>query len=240
MTISPYSDAFFDMNKDGSKAAAERVLPWLIERLEPKSIVDFGCGVAAWLETARRHGVSDLLGVEGPWIAGKVPDEIPILLRDLEQPIVLDRTFDLALCLEVAEHLPANRSAGLVQDLARAAQHVLFSAAVPGQIGVRHINERWPSFWDQLFSEQGFVCLDVVRPVFWNDRVVPCWYRQNVVLYVREDIAEHTARRFGPPLPITLREVVHPELLAYYAQNYYRASFRFLARLVLNRLGFSR
>ncbi|BCX19393.1 MAG: hypothetical protein KatS3mg117_3075 [Geminicoccaceae bacterium] len=240
MTNTPYSDDFFASNKDGSKVAAERVMPWLIERLEPRSVVDFGCGVAAWLETARRHGISDLLGIEGPWIDGKVPTDLPILLRDLEQPIVLDRTFDLALCLEVAEHLPADRSAGLVQDLTRAAPRVLFSAAVPGQIGVRHINERWPSFWDRLFAEQGFECLDVVRPVFWNDSVVPCWYRQNIVLYVREDIAETTATRFGMSLPTTLRDIVHPEIMAYYAKNYYRASFRFLARLVLNRLGFSR
>lgn len=240
MKIAPYSEDFFDTNKDGSKVAAERVLPWLIERLEPKSVVDFGCGVAAWLETARRHGVSDLLGIDGPWIAGKVPTDIPVLLRDLEQPIVLDRTFDLALCLEVAEHLPADRSAGLVQDLTRAAPRVLFSAAVPGQIGVRHFNERWPSFWDQLFAEQGFVCLDVVRPVFWNDSAVPFWYRQNIVLYVHGDIAASITTRFGPPLPFTLRDIVHPELLAYYAKNYYRASFRFFARLVLNRLGFSR
>lgn len=48
-------------------------------------------------------------GIEGPYIKG-VPMAIPedkILLQDLKEPITLDRRFDLAMSVEVAEHIPA-------------------------------------------------------------------------------------------------------------------------------------
>jgi hypothetical protein len=52
--------------------------------------------------------------------------------------------FDLALCLEVAEHLPAAAGDSLVRRLASVGARILFSAAIPGQGGRNHVNEKWP------------------------------------------------------------------------------------------------
>jgi hypothetical protein len=102
---------------------------------------------------------------------------------DLRKPLSIDGHFDLAVCLEVAEHLPVQRATNLVKTLTTAAQVVLFSAGVPGQGGTDHVNEQWPKYWRQLFEAEGFKMFDPIRPVVRDDRRVDWWYRQNLVLF---------------------------------------------------------
>ena len=119
--------------------------------------------------------------------------------------------FDLCISVEVAEHLPPNRSRGFVNDLCSASDVVVFSAAIERQGGVNHINERKQSYWAELFAASGYECYDFFRPQLWNDQRVDTWYRQNVLLYIRRNhpIAEaiRTAAVFPAPL-----DLVHPEL----------------------------
>jgi hypothetical protein len=51
------------------------------------------------------------------------------------------KRFDLAISLEVAEHLPEGSAGALVSTLIEAAPVVVFSAAIKGQSGTNHINE---------------------------------------------------------------------------------------------------
>ena len=60
---------------------------------------------------------------------------------------------------------------------------VLFSAAIPGQGGTHHLNERWPSYWANLFGSAGYDVLDVVRANIWDDARVEWWYRQNLLVF---------------------------------------------------------
>jgi hypothetical protein len=96
----------------------------------------------------------------------------------------LRRTFDLCLCLEVAEHLKPNRAEGLVKFLCSLSDRVLFSAAIPLQGGVGHVNERWQSYWAELFKRHGFGAARR-QPDIRDCSEVELWYRQNVVLYER-------------------------------------------------------
>jgi hypothetical protein len=77
---------------------------------------------------------------------------------------------------------------------------ILFSAAIPKQGGTDHRNERWQSYWAQLFRPHGFHPHDVVRPKVWTDPRVEPWYAQNALLYRREQ---------GPPAVL---DVVHPRM----------------------------
>ena len=63
---------------------------------------------------------------------------------------------------------------------------VLFSAAIPFQGGVNHVNEQWPEYWATLFESHGFVCSDCLRHRFWYDGNVEWWYAQNILLFARE------------------------------------------------------
>ena len=194
----PYDAAFYADQADGSLRSARAVAPLVMDLVRPTSVVDVGCGLGTWLAAFAELGVADVLGVDGGYVDRaklKVPADRfrPV---DLTRPPALGRTFDLAVCLEVAEHLPPAAAAGLVGLLTDAAPAVLFSAAAPGQGGTDHVNERWPGYWRGLFADRGFARLDPVRPRVWRDRRVEWWYQQNVFLFVREaTLADRPALR---------------------------------------------
>lgn len=131
---------------------------------------------------------------------------------DLSCPLNLERRFDLAICLEVAEHLPPERADGFVAELAGAADFVLFSAAIPFQGGYGHVNEQWPSYWAERFAARGFAVRDWVRPRLWTDVSIPNWYRENLLLFVAErrlaELAPAPDGAADGPMPLDL---VHPE-----------------------------
>src|SRR5262245_60687338 len=166
-----------------SPPSAAVIVPILRELVSPTSVLDVGCGVGSWL--AAFDGLR-VLGIdEHP------PDEVscPYERRDLRQPFDVGR-FDLALCLEVGEHLPPTSAAGLVRSPVAAAPTVAFSGAIPGQEGYGHINCQWPDYWAALFAEHGYVQYDSIRTRVWDDDRVSYWYRQNMFIYAAAPLPE--------------------------------------------------
>jgi SAM-dependent methyltransferase len=208
--MTTYDSSFYKYITGGSASSAERVVPYLVELLKPRSVVDVGCGTGAWTAEFKRQGVEVALGVDGAYIDKsqlRIPPDT-FIDRDLEQPLNLDQKFDLAISMEVAEHLSPGRAASFVKDLAHLAPFVVFSAAVPLQGGTNHINEQWAMYWKELFKGQGFQAVDCLRERFWNDPAVEWWYRQNTFLYVAKDRAEQFAHYAGT-MPLN---VIHPDL----------------------------
>jgi cyclopropane fatty-acyl-phospholipid synthase-like methyltransferase len=184
-----YGSTFYDRQREGSLNSAKIILPIVFDLVRTKSVIDFGCGVGTWLATAKQLGAEHCVGLEGPWVKTQTPAQADLDIRetDLEQTISLNERFDLAMSLEVAEHLRPQRSDSLVADLCKASDVVIFSAAVPGQDGDGHQNEQWPSCWAQRFTRNGFMPLDIIRPIVQSDARVEVWYRTNVLLYARPE-----------------------------------------------------
>src|SRR3981081_11169 len=140
-----YRGTFF---RHPAQRSADAIVPVVIDLVRPRSVVDIGCGTGTWLAAFRRDGVPDVFGIDGDWAprdrlqltGGQVAHHDP------SQPLDLGRRFDLAICLEVAEHLPAASADALVALLTRHAPVVLFSAAIPGQGGTGHVNEQRPVY----------------------------------------------------------------------------------------------
>ena len=200
-SITTYDDKFFDDQVAGALRSARAVIPEVLKLSSAKSVVDIGCGQGAWLKACVENGVETVLGVDGDYVnRDKLRiDQAQFRAADLRQPIQLDRRFDLALCLEVAEHLPAVASLSLVKSLVAAAPLVIFSAALPGQGGTSHINEQWPYYWEQLFAHEGMRKYDVLRPIIWNNSSIETWYRQNLYIYSRDRSDEfEDMERFEP------------------------------------------
>jgi hypothetical protein len=202
-----YSKVFYAWQRTGSHNSARRILPIVFDAVRPKTMVDVGCGVGAWLDVARELGVASI-GYEGVWVKSLplIYPGLDIRPADLEERLQPGQQYDLAISMEVAEHLTPARADSFVADLVALAPHVLFSAAVPGQGGNNHINEQWQSYWADRFAAHGYGPHDIVRPKVWNDRSVAYWYRQNVILYSRGFV---TKRAPG-------FDQVHPEHTAWY------------------------
>lgn len=206
-----YDAAFFAEQAEHSAAGANVIVPTVVELLRPRSVVDIGCGVGAWLAAFAASGVNDLIGVDGAYVDRTrllIPSDV-FRAADLAEPLDLGRKFDLVVSLEVAEHLSAERVSTFVDNLSRHGDLLLFSAAVPRQAGTHHVNLQWPSYWAKRFGERGYQPFDVIRPRFWDDPRIPAWFRQNILIFARGTALERA--RAVRPVPGML-DVAHPEL----------------------------
>jgi SAM-dependent methyltransferase len=212
MSTSLYPADFYAERRRHTLHAARRILSALPKDLNIRRVADVGCGTGTFLAATLELGTEQAFGFEGPWVTPDMIDDERIVFSatDLEKPLA-PVNVDLALALEVAEHLSPDRAETFVADLVAMAPAILFSAAIPGQGGVGHCNEQWQSFWAGLFARNGYAAFDLVRPQIWNDEAVPVWYRQNVILYLNPE----TARRLSvAPTAPDLLDKVHPAFWA--------------------------
>jgi hypothetical protein len=183
-----YSAGFYDYIEQGARRSAARLLPLVHQALAPASVLDVGCGRGLWLDAWIGLGVPEVLGLDGSYVdpASLAIPSTAFRSTDVAQPFDLGRRWALAQCLEVGEHIPTGQSETLVQNLARHADYILFSAAEPGQGGHNHVNEQSLEYWRELFARNGCHAYDVVRPVLHADHSIEPWYRYNTLLYIRE------------------------------------------------------
>jgi SAM-dependent methyltransferase len=174
--------------------AAKVIAPLLIEVLRPASVIDVGCGGGGLVRELRNLGVMargfDRQKVEG------------MEFVDLTGKIHLLPAADVAVCLEVAEHLKREHAERLVESLVRAAPIVVFAAGIPLQGGWHHVNEQWPSWWAALFARWRYVPHEDLRLDLWQRHNIAPWYAQDMLIYCRE--GQTGLRR------ATLLDVVHP------------------------------
>lgn len=196
-----------------NESSARLILALLFERFRPGSVLDVGCGIGSWLAVARELGIGEIQGVDGDWLDEKLSRVEPARIRkvDLEKGFDLGRRFDLAISLEVAEHLSADAADSFVGCLARHADVILFSAAIPFQGGHHHVNEQFPEYWEQLFEARGYVPVDFLRPLIWNFSDVLPWLKQNILIYARESLTQGKAP-FAGLAAVGPLALVHPEL----------------------------
>lgn len=193
-------------------SAAEEIVPYIINLLEPNSVVDVGCGIATWLKVFSDNGINDFLGIDGNYVDrnGLKIKSTSFVEFDLEIFYSSQRKFDLAISLEVAEHLKEESADIFIKSLTNLSDVVVFSAAIPNQGGQNHLNEQEPSYWISKFEEEGFQCFDILRPIFWENKKVDCWYKQNIFLFTKKEFLIDKLKSFNT---FSNYHLVHPELL---------------------------
>jgi SAM-dependent methyltransferase len=208
--VADYQDWFFELQTRESREAAAVVAPLLLDLTPAESVLDVGGGVGAWAAGFHDAGVPDVLCVDGDYVdqAKLLVEPERFVAHDLTQPLDVNRRFDLCVCLEVGEHLPASSAATLVETVTRHSDVIAFSAAVPRQGGEHHINEQWPSYWRPMFKARGYRLLDIIRPRIWDDDRVGFWFRQNMLVYATGEAAKRLSDL--PPVAGPL-DVIHPE-----------------------------
>ena len=194
-------------------SSAEAMVPFLMQYASPNSVVDIGSAEGAWLSVFTKHGVKTIRGFDGPW--GMKEDLLIPVERftslDLETfQAPMNERFDLAMSLEVAEHLTEKAADNFISQLTRLSDRVLFSAAIPGQGGLHHLNEQTPNYWAKKFESHGFVQLDILRSHFWTDNRIAWWYRQNIFLYENSK-CKSNSKEFSTKDSFQGAHIVHPD-----------------------------
>lgn len=154
-----------------------------------KSIIDLGCGYGQYLAAFKERGLTDLKGVEIKFDHPPLPEVEPcIQMADLSKPYDAGRLFDLAICLEVIEHIDPKHTDTVVHNIIRHSAHVLFSGANlqmtedPG-----HVNLKQPSEWIRVFNKHDYALwveptLDLRGGLPYS---VDWWIPRNVLVFKR-------------------------------------------------------
>jgi cyclopropane fatty-acyl-phospholipid synthase-like methyltransferase len=183
-----YNAEFFASHQEVARQSARVIVPLVLALVPFRSVLDVGCGMGTWLSVFRQHGADDVVGIDGDYVdSGSLEIEPKQFLNlDLTQTFSLRRNFDLVVSLEVAEHLPENSAEDFIASLVAHGPVVLFSAAIPHQGGLSHVNEQWPGYWATRFLEHGYLPVDCIRRKVWEHRDVAWWYAQNILVYVSQ------------------------------------------------------
>jgi len=182
-----YDSGFFDYVSIGSRRSAAIIAPLVLRHYNAKSLADIGCGRGAWLPEWCRAGIADYIGIDGDYVDRDrllVPRD-HFMTQDLTKRFDIGRRFDLVISLEVGEHISFNDTITFVDNLCTHSDAVLFSAAVPGQGGVLHVNEQHYEFWRRHFNARGYRLFDFIRPRLASRREVEPWYRYNSLFFAR-------------------------------------------------------
>lgn len=239
----PYSPAFYEQQCDISLSSAREVVPYLLSLLPIGSVCDVGCGSGTWLSVFRSGDVQDVLGLDGDYVPRDrllIPQDCFVPTDLSKAPAAPDngiqRRFDLAMSLEVAEHLPASAAGGFVRRLTSLSDIVFFSAALPGQGGTDHVNEQWPSYWIKLFADQGFQPIDCLRSRFWPNQKIDLCYRNNMLIFATPAAIARIPRlqALSQSCIGTTPDIVHPE--RYDMLMYHASKDNLYLSLVLRRL----
>lgn len=190
------------------------IVPVLVEVLKPNSVVDLGCGIGTFLHVFAENGVEKILGLDGDWVDRKLLSKHISLNNfksiDIEKGFDVGEKYDLAICLEVLEHIDETFANNAILNLTQLSDFIVFSAAIPGQMGQNHVNEQWPQYWIEKFRKYGYTFHDVLRPIFWNNKDLARWYRQNMFLVVKNG-HESRLKEFGKFQDTEIMSQVHPE-----------------------------
>lgn len=213
-----YNDKFYLEQRQSSYNAAVKFIGRIAEFFIPDSVVDIGCGVGNWLDACSELGVKDLLGVDGHWVKEefKVKEQMQFICVDLEYGVPeINKRFDLAICVEVLEHISDLAGEKVLDFLVKSSDVILFSSAFKSQGGVHHINEQLHSYWAEKFAKKGFIPFDLFRPILSGDPDIPFWYQQNSFLYCRSgSLAWQMLLKSGqsPISNFAYMDMVHPAL----------------------------
>jgi len=188
-----YTKEFFLKDvEDASLISAPIIAEHIISKWKPRRVIDVGCGTGALLEALRKKGNCYCLGLDFADPALEICRS-----RDLEvEKFNIERDsfkqsirFDIAISLEVAEHLSERNADRYVELLTDLAPVVVLSAAGPGQEGTGHVNIQPKKYWITKFANRCFRYdekLSIHWSHNWRDRGVAHWYYSNLMIFLVE------------------------------------------------------
>ncbi len=204
---------------DKADNSAGVIVPLILELVQPKSVVDVGCGPGRWLHVFYEQGVKDILGMDGAWVP---QDKLHVAkenfqVTDLSRSRWLSRANLIWSSAWKWRNIWRQLRRKLLWDsLASLGEVILFSAAIPDQRGISACQRTVPGLLGGKIPRPWFFeCYDYIRPKTWPMPQVSFYYSCKMFCFtqkLRKGNALETKLKGRNVLPATLLSVVHPEL----------------------------
>lgn len=217
-----YNDDFYNILNDINANSINKIVEIIMKKFAPKSVIDLGCGQGIWLRYFKENGgVKDVCGLDGDYVDRNklLIEKEEFMPYDLSQRLNIGRKYDFAMSVEVAEHIDSEYADVFVDNLTELSDIIMFSAAIPGQGGVHHVNEQWQSYWKEKFETKGYRMYDCIRDEIWNDDNIAYYYRQNIVLYIKQKKEHLVQDDYLYSQNNRMVDVVHPTTYLKYKMN---------------------
>lgn len=167
---------------------------YLAERFCPTSVLAIGGGSAAYLKYFASRGAKRILGVDG---CDRGPSYLGVdeyVQADQAEPLDLAETFDLVICVEPPQHIPAESAPALARSIARhSRQRIVLCGPPAGRPGASRFNGEPISHWLDLFASAGW------HPCLFDSLALQSlstlpWFCSGLVVLVRDIADEGLAR----------------------------------------------
>lgn len=162
---------------------ATRLATWINHNLKPYSVLDIGCGPGTYVDELSKLGIN-AHGIDiDHRVEGKTNLEFGNLLN------MQNRSADLVICLEVAEHIHEQFADQVAQKVADAVENnLIWTAAAPGQGGIGHINCQPKEYWSDKLEAAGLtrnIIKEYELKQFSLDGYHLGWFPQNLLFFER-------------------------------------------------------
>jgi len=116
--------------------------------------IEFGCG-GGWFSKEILNYTINLTCVEG--CKNGVDDfkknlDKDIIHHDLRYPFIADKKYELAICMEIAEHLEPPFAGTLIYTLTQSSDLIYFTFCEPRKKHIHHPNEQYLLYWENIFN----------------------------------------------------------------------------------------
>jgi SAM-dependent methyltransferase len=138
------------------KGIFARVAQAIVTELSPDTVLDAGCGIGFLVQALRERQV-DAFGIDiSEYAIANTAEEIGPFCEVASVTDELTRRYDLIVCMEVLEHLPAQLASRAVDNFTRHADAVLFSSTPEDFREPTHLNVQPTEYWVGLFGSRDF------------------------------------------------------------------------------------
>lgn len=170
------------------KPFARRLADWISKNFTTDFVLDIGCGPGSYVHSLLEKNI-DCLGIDiDDRVVGR--DHLrQISILDLPEDLV--EVANLSLCFEVAEHIEEEKSDEVVKNVCSTLKdngYLIWTAAMPGQGGIGHINCQPKEYWSQKFESNGMIRnydLENNLKDFCKEGIYMGWFYQNVMIFYK-------------------------------------------------------
>ncbi len=142
------------------RAFFQRIARDIRQRFAPRTVLDAGCACGHLVRALREIGI-EAYGIDiSEYAVGMAAPEIRDYCRagSLTEPLPpgLPERYDLAVNIEVLEHIPEAGALTALERLTGYSDRILFSSSPDDVAEATHVNVHEPEYWIGAFAAAGF------------------------------------------------------------------------------------